>query len=43
MALNTQPSPNGDRLMPTKSLNTETQHHEVPIVDRSTAHRQADP
>ena len=36
MALNTQPSPNGDRPMPTKSLNTETQHHEVPIVDHST-------
>ena len=36
MALNTQPSPNGDRPMPTKSLSTETQHHEVPIVDRLT-------
>ena len=38
MALNTQPSPNGDWPMPTKSLNTETQHHEVPIVDRLTGH-----
>ena len=37
MALNIQPSPNGDRPMPTKSSqNVETQHHEVPIVDRST-------
>ena len=36
MALDTQPSPHGDRLMPTKSRIAAVQHHEVPIVDRST-------
>ena len=34
MALNSQPSPNGDRPMPTKPLNTETLHHAAPIVGR---------